>query len=65
MLAVTLGQGWLEAGQATVPSWWIVRVQVPFELPPKHEEVPDVSVPPSNDPLSPEGIKRAEALLPM
>ena len=40
-------------------------VQMPYEAPPKNQEVPDVSVPPNTAPLSPEEMKRAEALLPL
>ncbi|MGH7230450.1 MAG: HEAT repeat domain-containing protein [Nitrospiraceae bacterium] len=42
-----------------------VRVQMPYEAPPKPEPVPDTSVPPSSKPLSSDEIKRAEALLPL
>lgn len=42
-----------------------VPVQVPFESPPKPPEVPNTTVPPSDKPLTPEEVKRAEALLPM
>ena len=41
------------------------KVQIPYEAPPKHQDVPDVSIPPNKDPLSPEELKRAEALLPL
>ncbi|CUS31706.1 HEAT repeat domain-containing protein [Candidatus Nitrospira nitrificans] len=40
-------------------------VQIPYEAPPKNQDVPDVSVPPNKDPLTPEEVKRAEALLPL
>ena len=40
-------------------------VQVPYEAPPASQEVPDVSVPPNTNPLSPEELTRAEALLPL
>ncbi len=40
-------------------------VQMLYEAPPISEEVPDVSVPPNTDPLSPDDLKRAEALLPL
>lgn len=36
-----------------------------FEMPPKRQEAPDTSIPPSNKPLGPEELKRAEALLPL
>jgi HEAT repeat protein len=40
-------------------------VQVPYEAPPQNQDVPDVSVPPNTNPLSPEDLARAEALLPL
>lgn len=40
-------------------------VQMPYDLPPKVEAGPATSVPPSNQPLGPEELKRAEALLPL
>lgn len=61
MLAAALGlASSAEAGRAGV---W--PVQIPYEMPPKTEPAPDTSVPPSNQPLSAEDLKRAEALLPM
>lgn len=39
--------------------------QVPYEAPPASQESPDVSVPPNTNPLSPEELGRAEALLPL
>jgi hypothetical protein len=36
-----------------------------FERPPAPQEAPDTSVPPSNRPLGPEELQRAEALLPL
>ena len=50
--------GWAEQGQA-----W--TVQVPYEAPPVNPDVPDVSIPPNKNLLSPEELKRAEALLPL
>jgi len=50
-----------EAGAFARP----VPVQMPYDLPPKMETGPDTSVPPSNQPLGPEELKRAEALLPL
>ena len=43
----------------------VVLVQIPYEAPPKQQDVPDVSVPPNTNPLSPEEMTRAEALLPL
>lgn len=41
--------------------------QIPygFEMPPPQQGAPDTSIPPSNKPLGPEELKRAEALLPL
>lgn len=50
---------WVEGGARAVP------VQMPYEAPPQGQEVPDVSIPPNTAPLSPEELKRAEALLPL
>nr|MBI3613538.1 HEAT repeat domain-containing protein [Nitrospirota bacterium] len=50
-----------EAGERARP----VPVQMPYDLPPKMEAGPATSVPPSNQPLGPEELKRAEALLPL
>ncbi len=43
----------------------IGRAPYEYDMPPKQSEVPDVSIPPSNKPLEPEEVQRAEALLPM
>lgn len=43
----------------------MVLAQIPYEPPPKQEDVPDVSVPPNTNPLTPDELKRAEALLPL
>lgn len=51
--------GWTDGGVNAVP------VQMPYEAPPKNQDVPDVSIPPNTAPLSPEELKRAEALLPL
>jgi len=52
---------WSEPGTRTD----VLRVQVPYETPPAPDRVPDTSVPPQNQPLAPEELKRAEALLPL
>lgn len=50
---------------------WLVQApeggEVPygFGRPPTLQEVPDTSIPPSNQPLGPEELKRTEALLPL
>ena len=41
------------------------NVQLPYEAPPANPDVPDVSIPPNKNPLSPEELKRTEALLPL
>ena len=41
----------------------LMLVQIPYEAPPKSQDIPDVSVPPNTKPLSPEEVTRAEALL--
>ncbi len=56
---------------ATTPEAWadtasrVWHVQMPYEAPPRNPEVPDVSIPPNKNPLSPEELQRAEALLPL
>ena len=42
-----------------------VPVQMPYEMPPKGQDTPAVSVPQNTKPLTPEEIQRAEALLPL
>jgi hypothetical protein len=42
---------------------WVI--QLPYEAPPTNPDVPDVSIPPNRNPLSPEELQRAEALLPL
>lgn len=65
VLAVQLPGGlyWLEADRAQASDVW--PVQVPYEAPPGSQDAPDVSVPPNTNPLSPEELTRAEALLPL
>jgi hypothetical protein len=43
----------------------IVPVQMPYEMPPKGQDTPAVSVPQNTKPLTPEEVQRAEALLPL
>ncbi|MGH7166579.1 MAG: HEAT repeat domain-containing protein [Nitrospiraceae bacterium] len=40
-------------------------VQMPYEAPPKPQPAPDTSVPPNTTPLTPDELRRAEALLPL
>lgn len=50
---------------AELPPNALRLVQMPYEAPPRPEPVPDVAVPPNTQPLSPEELQRAEALLPL
>ncbi|HJR78166.1 MAG TPA: HEAT repeat domain-containing protein [Nitrospiraceae bacterium] len=60
------GMVWaVSLGAADGPPNGVRLVQVPYEAPPKSEPVPDVAVPPNTQPLSPEELQRAEALLPL
>lgn len=68
MAAVVLG------GMLVVPAWSsgevrnlprVIPVQMPYEMPPKGQDTPAVSVPQNTKPLSPEETQRAEALLPL
>jgi hypothetical protein len=61
MLCLGLAGAASEAGEQAR----LFSVQMPYDLPPKVEAGPSVSVPPSNQPLGPEELKRAEALLPL
>lgn len=54
-----ISYGWTDQAARAWP------VQMPYEAPPKNPDVPDVSIPPNTNPLSPEELKRAEALLPL
>lgn len=45
--------------------YFVVPVQIPYEMPPKGNDTPAVSVPQNTDALSPEEIQRAEALIPL
>ena len=44
---------------------YLFPVQIPYEAPARPGEVPDTAVRPNTEPLTPEGVKRAEALLPL
>ncbi|MGQ0667761.1 MAG: HEAT repeat domain-containing protein [Nitrospiraceae bacterium] len=65
MVTISLagGAGGLSAWSDRAALVW--PVQVPYEAPPKSQDFPDVSIPPNTNPLTPEEIKRAEALLPL
>src|SRR5689334_7539417 len=74
-LVLCLLAGGMVGGQGVMlgialPAWasdssQVTPVQMPFEAPPKPQPAPDTSVPPLTEPLGPEELKRAEALLPM
>src|SRR5262245_38037030 len=44
---------------------WVVAVQMPYEPPPRGQNLPAESVPQNTKPLTPEELQRAEALLPL
>ena len=70
-LVIVVGVCALVIGTALPVHLWagsqnpLVLVQIPYEAPPKQQDVPDVSVPPNTNPLTPEEMTRAEALLPL
>ncbi|MCE9536436.1 MAG: hypothetical protein K8R65_08505, partial [Nitrospirae bacterium] len=49
----------------SVGTGWAILVQVPYEAPPKGQDVLAESVPQNTKPLTPEEVQRAEALLPL
>ena len=62
------------AGALGAPAWSfgemldvppLIPVQMPYEMPPKGQDTPAVSVPQNTKPLSAEEMQRAEALLPL
>lgn len=53
----------LQAFSDQPPRAW--NIQLPYEAPPASQDVPDVSIPPNTNPLGPEELQRAEALLPL
>ena len=59
LLAADRGPSALDGRPVPIP------VQMPYEAPPRPEASPDTSVAPSNQPLGPEELKRAEALVPL
>lgn len=63
VLLFALWQSIALAPTASAETVWLV--QVPYEMPPKSEPIPDVSVAPNTNPLSAEELQRAEALLPL
>lgn len=63
IVSSAMGSTSLDALSHHVSSVWLA--QVPYEAPPMNQDIPDVSVPPNKNPLSPEELQRAEALLPL
>ncbi len=53
------------AGAEFVRHGWVIPIQMPYEMPPKGQDTPAVSVPQNTKPLTPEELQRAEALLPL
>lgn len=52
-------------GAEPVGKGWVIPVQVPYEAPPKGQNLPAESIPQNTKPLTPEEVQRAEALLPL
>ena len=50
------------AGRASIE---LVQEAYEYGMPPGQQDAPDTSIPPSNQPLGPEELQRAEALLPL
>ncbi len=65
LLAVQLMGGLYGLEIDSVQALNVWPVQVPYEAPPGNQDAPDVSVPPNTNPLSPEELTRAEAILPL
>jgi len=57
--------GSLPIGQAPVGKGWVTPVQVPYEAPPKGQDLSAESVPQNTKPLTAKEVQRAEALLPL
>ena len=63
LMSLTFGMAqtlWAEP----IEKGWAIPVQVPYEAPPKGQDLPAESVPQNTKPLTPQEIQRAEALLP-
>ena len=52
---------WAKSGVKT----WVIPVQIPYEIPPKGQDLPAESVPQNTKPLTADELQRAEALLPL
>ena len=64
LMSLTFGMAqtlWAEP----IEKGWAIPVQVPYEAPPKGQDLPAESVPQNTKPLTPQEIQRAEALLPL
>lgn len=61
--SLAAGPGQLSAWSEPAPT--VLLAQMPYEPPPAGQDAPAVSVPPNTNPLSPEELARAEALLPL
>lgn len=62
VLVIGLVVGWCGSFAWSGQVW---LAQLPYEAPPAGQDAPDVSIPPNTEPLSPEELQRAEALLPL
>ncbi|MCP9469402.1 MAG: HEAT repeat domain-containing protein [Nitrospira sp.] len=62
VLVIGLVIGWCGSFAWSGQVW---LAQLPYEAPPAGQDAPDVSIPPNTEPLSPEELQRAEALLPL
>lgn len=59
MGGMSILHGWSDPAASVWP------VQMPYDAPPRSQDFPDVSIPPNTNPLTPEELRRAEALLPL
>jgi hypothetical protein len=57
--------GSLSIGQTPIEKTWVIAVQVPYEAPPKGQDLSAESVPQNTKPLTAQEVQRAEALLPL
>lgn len=64
-VCVAVGGSVLPALADSVRPYLIVPVQIPYEMPPKGNDTPALSVPQNTNALSPEELQRAEALIPL
>ncbi|WP_455243164.1 hypothetical protein, partial [Petrachloros mirabilis] len=64
-VCAAVGGSVLPALADSVRPYLIVPVQIPYEMPPKGNDTPALSVPQNTNALSPEELQRAEALIPL